>query len=67
MHERCLMPLHQMQIPSFRLFPGQIVAVTATNPTGGRLLATAMRTAAAAPVATSPVPQLATFAAATGA
>ena len=55
------------QVPAFRLFPGQVVAVTATNPMGGRLLATAVRAAAPAPIAASPVDQLASFAMATGA
>ena len=55
------------QVPAFRLFPGQVVAVTATNPTGSRLLATAVYAAAPAPMAASPVDRLASFVTATGA
>ena len=62
-----MMSPDDVQLPAFRLFPGQVVAVTATNPTGSRLLATAVRTAAPAPMAATPLAQLATFAAATGA
>ena len=37
----CVMPcVVACRYQSFRLFPGQVVAVTATNPSGGRLLAT---------------------------
>ena len=56
-----------LQVPAFRLFPGQVVAVTGINPSGACLLATAVRESAPLPPASSPLPQLASYVSATGA
>jgi len=43
------LPLDPSQVPSYSLFPGQVVGVKATNPTGSRLVATEVYSDASIP------------------
>ena len=54
------------RLPSFRLFPGQVVALRGTNPSGFCVVASHLLPGLAAPPAATPLPDLARYAAATG-
>ena len=51
-------PLDVSSVAALRLFPGQVVAVSGTNPSGHNCVATSVQTDFHAPPATTPVPQL---------
>lgn len=48
-------PLKLSSVPSYALFPGQIVAVEGTNPTGGSLVAQRIFTDAPLPMPSEPL------------
>ncbi len=54
------------RLPSFRLFPGQVVALRGTNPSGHCVVAAQLLPGLAAPPARTPLAELAAFASATG-
>lgn len=54
------------RLPSFRLFPGQVVALRGTNPSGHCVVAAQLLPGLAAPPARTPLAELSGFASATG-